>query len=336
MSINNSGKTFSGLENNRPIVPTLTHPVETGSYIIPTPEINRMFKAIKKWLSNRSPGGIIYGRPRLGKTRALKFIISHLPAIFGDELAIFSARCKRHSLPNESIFYQELLTDFKHGFSNSGKASDKRDRITNLFIEKGERGGLNKIVLFLDEANRLSSIHYDWLMDIYNDLDAAGITMTVISVGQLELINMRSSFFAQKKSQIIGRFMASEHKFEGIKSAAEIKICLNGYDTAEDLSNCPYTKFFFPEEYVREKRLSDFADGLYSIFSEIRKEHGLTKKFDIPMQYLTSSVEYVLIHYGINGEGVSWPTLAQWKMAVQESGYWDSEVLMGVIADTVG
>jgi hypothetical protein len=54
------------------------------------------------------------------------------------------------------------------------------------------------------------------------------------------------------------------------------------------------------------------------------------------MQYLTSTIEYVLTHYGANGEAVSWPTIAQWNEAVKESGFLESEILMDVIVSTVG
>lgn len=314
------------------------HPIESGSYIIPTPEIEFMFEKIYSWISKRAPGGIVYGRPRIGKSRALKFIVTHLPKIYGDELAVFSVRCKKHSVANDNTFYQEILSDLKHRHAKSGKAVDKRERIVNFFIEQGQRTGVNRVILFLDEAHRLTSTHYDWLMDIYNDLDAADVNFTLISVGQKELIDLRSTFLHTKKSQIIGRFMVHEHQYLGIKNQKEIKKCLNGYDESEypEYSGCSYTRFYFPDAFDQGERISVFSSELFKIFKELRQEYNLPQKFDIPMQYLASTVEFVFKQYGARGEGVYWPTVEQWKSAVKESGYLESEVLMDVIGDSVG
>ncbi len=60
-------------------------------------------------------------------------------------------------------------------------------------------------------------------MDIYNQLDKHNISMTVILVGQEELIHQRSAFIQSGKMQIIGRFMIHECKFSGIKNVEENK-----------------------------------------------------------------------------------------------------------------
>jgi hypothetical protein len=132
--------------------------------------------------------------------------------------------------------------------------------------------------------------------------------------------------------------MVHEHKYLGIKNQSEIKKCLNGYDDSEypDHSGCSYTRFYFPDAFDQGERISKFANELFAMFKELRQEYNLPQKFDIPMQYLASTVEYVFKQYGSKGEGVNWPTMEQWKSAVKESGYLESEVLMDVIGDSVG
>jgi len=58
----------------RPNVPIGGHPVETGDYLIDTIAINEIAESIVNWIQLRVPGGIVYGAPRLGKTRAIKYI----------------------------------------------------------------------------------------------------------------------------------------------------------------------------------------------------------------------------------------------------------------------
>jgi len=60
----------------RPIIPPGTHPIEQGQYILPTLEINRLMDKIVQIIKDGAPGMIVYGRPRLGKTRATMFAVT--------------------------------------------------------------------------------------------------------------------------------------------------------------------------------------------------------------------------------------------------------------------
>ena len=46
-------------------------------------------KSVEEWVSRSNYGAIIYGRPRIGKTRAIKYISDNLRKKFGEELPIY-------------------------------------------------------------------------------------------------------------------------------------------------------------------------------------------------------------------------------------------------------
>ena len=129
----------------RPIVPNGSHPIDVGRYLLATNEINRLRDATVSWIENRAPGAIIYGRPRLGKTRAIKYLEYDLPSVFGPKLPIFHVNCKQYRYPNENTFYGDILKDVGHSLYLSGKAEVKRDRLIKYFIEKGQ---LQKFITF--------------------------------------------------------------------------------------------------------------------------------------------------------------------------------------------
>lgn len=54
-----------------------------------------MYQTVLKWVENRIPGAIIYGRPRLGKTRAISYLINCLPQDFG-ETPIYHIHCRKY------------------------------------------------------------------------------------------------------------------------------------------------------------------------------------------------------------------------------------------------
>lgn len=49
-----------------------------------------MYKTVFQWIEERMPGAIIYGRPRLGKTRAITYLMNCLPQDFGKKHADLS------------------------------------------------------------------------------------------------------------------------------------------------------------------------------------------------------------------------------------------------------
>ena len=79
------------------------HPIESGNYHIITKEILDLYGVINKWIKNRLPGGIVYGRPRLGKTRAIEYMRYYLKEEYGKEFPIFSILCSQHKASIISI-----------------------------------------------------------------------------------------------------------------------------------------------------------------------------------------------------------------------------------------
>ncbi|MBP1931985.1 ATP-binding protein [Ammoniphilus resinae] len=325
---------MSSLNDVRPNVPKGTHPVETGEYLLSTNAINRLFDEIIDWLENRVTGGIVYGRPRLGKTRAIEYIQRFIPDHFGQEIPIFHMRCNEYKTVNENTFFEDLLKATKHGIVHEGKANVKRERLLKYLHELAVASGQKRLVMFIDDAQRLTKVQYNWLMDIYNELDIARVTMTVILVGQEELLHQRSAFITAKQAQIIGRFMVHEYPFSGIKSVDDLQACLSGYDIDSEFpinSGWSFTRYYFPEAFQRGLRLEHYATELYELYKETRREYGMNKNFEIPMQYLTLAIEYVLRKYGVNGSGEEVITMAHWKQAIVKSGYLTAERYNGLL-----
>ncbi|MBD0384717.1 AAA family ATPase [Paenibacillus sedimenti] len=322
-------------EYERPYVPTGNHPIEERRYTIGTDEISNMYDEIKQWIENRAPGGMAYGRPRLGKTYAVRYLKHALPYDFGINLPIFHYSCEQgKKQANDNKFYEDLLVAVGHGLPFSGKVPMKSDRLVKYFIEKAQSSGTNRILLFIDDAQSLLELEYKILMDIYNRLELAGVSLTTILVGQEELVHQRTAFLATKKAQIVGRFMVHEYKFSGLKTLSELQTLLDGYDLISEFpigSGWSPTRYFFPQAYINGFRLKTYSEDLLNTFKEMRTEAGLHKNLEIPMQYLTLTIEYVLKKFGINGLDQDFLTKVNWIEAIRKSGYIENEVLMEML-----
>lgn len=315
--------------NNRPILIHGEHPIENGDYYLATNEIIRLYAKVSRWVSNRSPGAIVYGRPRLGKSQAIKYLKFYLQEEFGKDLPIFTTLCTHHK-PSENRFYTDLLRDIGHSAYFQGKAEVKKDRLINFFINQAKNTRQHKIILFIDEAHMLSEQDYNWLMDIYNQLDLHSINMTVILVGQDELIHQKNSFISAKKMQIIGRFMVYEYKFSGIKTVEDLKFCLKGYDISSEYpveSGWSFTRYFFPEAFEDGHKFIDEAELIFNRFKQFRIEANIKDELEIPMLYLTLTIDNCFKKFGANGKGIYWPTQSDWDESIIASGYIDYMVI---------
>lgn len=310
------------------VMPTNCHPIYTGSYLIPTNEISRLYQLVSRCINNRCPGALIFGKPRLGKTRAINFLVSLLPQEYVN-IPIYHMTCREYSKPNENIFFEDLLRTVGHPEFNKGKANNKRDRLLKYLVQKVNISGQNRLLLFIDDAQRLHEMQYNWLMDLYNELDYHKIFLTVFLVGQEELENHRSVFFELGKKQIIGRFMVEQYQFRGIETTEDLQEILKGYDFYSEYpenSGISFTRCFFNHVKDYNFTLQSSTNNLFKVFEDLRKEAAIRTKIEIPMQYLALTIEYALKEFGINGQAVNILTAKHWFEAINESGYISAEL----------
>lgn len=312
----------------RPVIPKGAHPLVLDRYLLPTNEIINMYLEVGDWIENRTPGGIIYGRQRLGKSFAIDYLSRTLPLKYGHDLPVFKIPGRHKKNANEEVFYEMLLEGVGHAFPHSGKKNQKFDRLTRFLLERGGSSNYKMVVLFIDEAQSLFELNYGWLIDVYNKLEQYQIKFTCVLVGQPELKHQKSLYIAEGKRQVVGRFMVHEYEFTGVVSVSDIATCLKGYDTIyhpED-SGWSYTEYYFPIAYAKGKRLENCAQDLYETFVTMRREKKISGKLEIPMQYLTSAIKYALTKYGLDGEKKEWIDKELWRECVKKSRYIESEI----------
>jgi hypothetical protein len=312
----------------RPKVEPGVHPIQTTRYLLFTPSIEALLNEVCQWIENRVPGGMVYGKPRIGKTRAIKYLRLLLIQKFSDTLPIITLSCNDYTVPREGAFFQDLLRVAGHAVWKGGNAAAKRHRLNEFLIQKIELSGHDRLILFVDEAQKLHEQHYKWLIDLHNELDRHGLVLIVVLVGQEELLHQFSTFQLTKKTQIIGRFMSHQFRFRGLKSAHEMRTCLRNYDVNSEYppgSSFAFTRYYFPAAFESGLRLEKYASVLWEAFREVREEAQLPITREIPMQYFCRTVEYVLKQFGTLEELARDLSLAQWKEAISKSGYANAE-----------
>lgn len=284
-----------------------------------------------KWIRKRLPGAIIYGYPRMGKTRAINYIVRTIKSEYNNwDYPIFHVSCRARKNPNETMFFEDLLLGIGHNLAmSSTKANMKRKRLINALTITAEKNHTNKIIMFLDDAQNLFELEHKWLMDIYNELLMSNINLVIFFVGQKELLFQRSAYMEAGKFQIVGRFMTAEYEFKGLQDTEDIEECLNGYDKYSDYpvgSGCSYTKFYFKEAYDNGFRLTLLSTHIWESMVELRRKNNINQFLDIPMQYFVLFIEGLMMEYGLSDYDIQHIPKSELQRLIIESGYLDWEI----------
>lgn len=301
----------------------------SNEFNITTTAIMNLQSKIMSWLSNGTPGAIIYGRPRIGKTRAILYISNTLRLKYGSELPIYVLNATVHT-PTDKFFYSELLKTIGHPEFEKGTATVLKERLINAMTMTACGTKSHKIILFIDEAYNFTEKDYKWLMDVYNNLNLRDIHLSVFLVGSEELKACKNSLILSRQHQIVGRFMVEESGFHGIISIKDITICLLNFDKPLRFGNenIILTQYYFPEAYEKGKRLTDSADELMHEFNKVMKEMNISVTSDIPMMYFINTVKYCLNEYGIRNKALYFPDAEAWRDSILNSGYVAAERLL--------
>jgi type II secretory pathway predicted ATPase ExeA len=320
------GKT---IDVKRPDLPKGSHPVITDDYQVPTNEIVRVLSSVSRWIELRTTGATIYGRPRLGKTWMIKYLVKNIPLVFNQPIPVHHIVNIHSKIAKEEELIETILTDMSHDLALVGKLSSKRQRLIDFLASQAVATSRRVVILFIDEAQCLGPNHYDWLSDYYNKLDKMKITLTVFLVGQEQLHSQKVVFAREHSDQIIERFMLEEYHFSGIKTLEDIQIFLRCYDEASEFppnSGWTFTRYFFPEAFAAGERLQNFAKDIFEIFIALRQKQNIKGTFEIPMQYIVKAIKIIFLDYGRDSPShTEWISKSQWLLAIQKSNYIASE-----------
>ena len=145
-------RTATQLEVTRPI-PLDVHPLENGTYRVATPAIDAFYKLVIRCLHYRTPGALIYGPSRFGKTRAIEYLRLLLEQKH-PRITSYHVQAEHKPRHAEGPFLSTLLDAVGDPRPDGGSNPNKRLRLINRIKESCGRKGAGTVMLFCDEAQR--------------------------------------------------------------------------------------------------------------------------------------------------------------------------------------
>lgn len=309
------------------------HPLLSRRYILPTPQLRKLMETVSNWVALCKPGGMVYGRYRVGKTWAAMFIRAELPMRFPG-LPVFYVPERQTVARGEKDFFKYLLSCCEYALqSNSGSTGDVRSRLTDYLTQRVEKSSQPRLVLFLDETQHLSSVQFAWLADVFNELCERKVRPTFIFFGQPQLLSARNTSMLGDQGQIVARFMSNEFELKGLEYDQFGEV-LKFYDNGALLdypagSGMAFTEGFTPMRYESGWRLNEDAQRLAVTFKRVIKEKRLFAVEAIPMEFFTLAVSGLLLDLHGDDKSESSVSDIYYENAVKRCG------LLEYIAHTV-
>lgn len=303
---------------DRPI-PIDSHPASQQSYLLATPSIDETYQHIKRCIRTRIPGSLIYAITRYGKTYFIRYAIATVIEDFPGIVAI-GFGCELRKKPSEGAFFSLLLAAVGHDKPTSGSVMDRRARLINRLLDKLSKSGQRRLVVFVDEAQKLEIEEYEWLWEVHDSLERRGFRMITFLVGQPKLVNRKTALKLSGESQIVARFMIEESQFHGLRNKDEVERCMRGYDTScfPHGTDWTYTRFFLPKAWSHGYRLQNCSAVLWETFYAVHRSLELPSgAMEIPMTYFTRAVEYLLTEVAPENDDFNFQFTAEhWQDAV--------------------
>lgn len=275
------------------------HPLMRGTMILPTVGLEAFVNAIQMWFDSLLPGAFVWGYPRVGKSRAIRFLIRNIKLLLGSAIPTTLISCGEATaqITTENRFFAEVLYALGYDLPRSGTAAVKRRRTIDFIIEQTRRVDEYRFLLLVDEAQWLSESHFRFLMDLHNQLDQADIRLITILVGQPELVGLKSDLAKGGQRHFLGRFMTGSHEFRGVCGEGDVRRMLEALDTGTEYpvgANITHTEFFVPEAFAAGWRMADQTSQIYTTLLATLQRTGVPKMKEFPVQPIMAVIRRLL------------------------------------------
>ncbi len=305
------------------------------AFLVKTEGCVQYYSRLKRWLTTGNQGAVVFGRPRLGKTSATRWVLSMIQQAFG-KVPYVEVPIRKQHLQNEGAFFQFLLKCCRHRYYNKGTVADKRDRLLEAMLNRARRSTIRMVILFIDEAHDLEELHYQWLRNISNELDMAGCRLFCLLVGQPELAGKRDALLIGGMEQIVGRFMAEVWEFSGLKNSSQLKGVFAGYGGAvyPQEKNYPFINYFVPKAYSHGWKLESLSDPVWAEFEKQWDDLLIDRPLEVGMQYVASAVTALLNLASKHDEADLKISSGTIKKCIEQSGFQNAMKILNSVKKT--
>ena len=290
------------MKNNK--VEYFEHPLfDPLQFRIDTRPVLELNKVITRWLWTGATGGYIQGISRIGKSSAFEIIQNTITTRNKKKVPTHILSIPRRDKPSITTIFKNCCYSAGIRVTTRQTSDDLKNNFAHYLVDTAIQNDVRQFVLLVDEMQRLKATQFDAFAELYDTMRQMGVSLVVIFIGNTyESDPLIEEIKHPKFDHIRGRFFSQKSSFSGLQNAADVKFCLEQYDTLRfPLPKGPkYTEYFLPKAFSSGWRLASQSNLIWSVFREYQK------RLKIPswgMQYFTCTINILLSDYLTKTEG---------------------------------
>ncbi|PMQ03798.1 hypothetical protein DyAD56_17960 [Dyella sp. AD56] len=274
------------------------HPIEASNYVIPTAAMERWFNAVRSWSGTNVLGGITPGRPRLGKSFAIRFLVDHHRNWFHGDVSVVSMEVVPHRMTSEKMFFGDALRTMGYPTTKADPEA-RRNLFVGRLVDGASQSARRSIIVIVDEGQNLDSFTLSLLSAVHNELVRNHkITCKWLIVGQEELGTIRQTLLAEGKRQLVARFMRGTLEFGGLCAKDDFGYCVACYDIMRypEKHGPTYTEYYAPAAVAGGYLIESDAQLILETLQEQAAANGISPCNELSMEGFISVMNHLMIH----------------------------------------
>jgi hypothetical protein len=274
------------------------HPLyEPYSILFDTYALNKLHENITRWLWTGCTGAYVTGSARTGKTTALNAIQYNMVYRDNTLVPVHRVTIPMRDKPTITSVFRTLCISAELKVTAHSKTDELSARFIEYLLDKTYLSKSKRLVLIVDEMQRLTTKQFQAFAEIYDVLKEYKVALLTIFVGNTdESLTLIGELKEQKNRHISGRFFTHHETFEGLMSKQEVAHCLKQYDTTRyPLPNGPtYTGYFLVDEFKNGWRLENLSGEIWRAFHHYQQQYKISSW---GMQYFLTTINTLLLDY---------------------------------------
>jgi hypothetical protein len=274
------------------------HPVEAANYVIPTASLERWVNAVLRWSSTNVLGAITPGRPRIGKSWAIRYFAENHRALLKGDVSVVTIEIAPHRSTTEKMLYGDGLRSMGYP-TTKGDPEVRRSLFIGRLVEAAGQSALRKVIVIVDEAQNLDSFTLSLLSSVHNELVRNHkVACMWLLVGQEELRSFRQTLIAEGKKQLVARFLRGTLEFGALRANDDFRYCVSCYDKLRfpEEDGPTYTGHYAPEAVAAGYSLKSDVDLILETLQEVAAVHGIRRCDELSMEAFVSVMNHLLIY----------------------------------------
>lgn len=285
-------------------------------YMLHTGTLEAVKGAISDWVELGKSGMSFAGLSRAGKTYVLMHTAKVLQALFPEVAFVYLTAEVQSTADHLNKMFCDFLGQMHREVRARAQAQACSLFANQLLCLCRDRGA-SDCAIFLDEAQKLSTRHWQAMGIVWNRMDLEGVRTMVFPAGNEELHKRADMSTEAGYEGVVGRFFVQKMDFDGVRSREALKTILTQYDELfYPTADMPFSRYFAGDAYdAMGWRLEQEVDALWTALTKHSgvAEANLTRGYS--MEWITDPVHFMFkemlnndqCHPGAK-EGLPWLT----------------------------